>query len=231
VTDDPKTRAAQDWFGYGRWDAPYWFVGMEPGGDDHPELYTTWEASGGDRLIDAAEHEEQWNLRVPTHLQMRHFASKPVIQKGTWQPLIHIVLGFTGEDADAHAYQRDRLGRAGGDMALIELSSVAAKSLAVPGDRDRFMSERIDFIRRQLDKNPIEIAVFYGTTYRDKYEQIAGRFDGDGLQWHGRTLCTLINHPSRPTRTYAYWRAYGGMLRKVYETGPGLARREWSEKR
>jgi hypothetical protein len=32
----PKALAAQGWFGYGRWDAPYWFVGTEPGGtNDH----------------------------------------------------------------------------------------------------------------------------------------------------------------------------------------------------
>src|SRR5665213_4104151 len=127
MSDDAKERASREWFGYGRWDAPYWFVGMEPGGDDHPELYTSWEAAGGTSLIDAAVHEEQWNLRVPTQLQMHHFAPKPVIQKGTWQPLIHIALGFIGEDADGHAYQRDRLGRFAGDMALIELCSVAAK--------------------------------------------------------------------------------------------------------
>jgi hypothetical protein len=231
VTVDPKALAVENWFGYGRWDAPYWFVGMEPGGDDHPELYTAWQAAGGGSLIDAAEHEEQWNLRVPAHLQMHHFATKPVIQKGTWQPLIYIVLGFNGEDADSHTYQRDRLGRARGDMALIELCSVAAKNLAIPGDRDRFMPERIDFIKRQLKTNAVEIAVFYGTTYREKYEQIAGRFNRDGLRWRGRTLCALINHPSRPSRKYAYWRVYGEMLRKVYEAGSGLAATESSEKR
>jgi hypothetical protein len=213
----PKVLAAEHWFGYGRWSAPYWFVGMEPGGDDHPELYTAWEAAGGGSLIDAAAHEEQWNHRVPPHLQMHHFASKPTIQKGTWQPLIHIVLGFTGENADSHAYQRDRLGRADGDMALIELTSVAARNLAVPSDRDRFMPERIAYIGRQLAANPVKIAVFYGVTYREKYEQVAGGpFNADGLRWRGSALCALITHPSRPTHTYAYWREYGERLRSVY---------------
>jgi hypothetical protein len=232
VTDDLKTRAAREWFGYGRWSAPYWFVGMEPGGDDHPELYTAWEAAGAGRLIDAAEHEVEWNLRVPARLQMHHFASKPTIQKGTWQPLIHIVLGFSAEDGDAHAYQRDRLGRIDGDMALIELCSVAAKNLAVPSDRDRFMPERIAFIRRRLASNPVEIAVFYGTTYRDKYELVAGgQFDADGLRWRGATLCALITHPSRPTRTYAFWREYGEMLRGRYDAGSATRARNPAETR
>jgi hypothetical protein len=229
---DAKERAAREWFGYGRWSAPYWFVGMEPGGDDHRELYTAWEAAGGESLIDAAEHEDQWNLRVPANLQMHHFTSKPVIQKATWQPLIQVVLGYTGKHADSHAYQRDRLGRADGDMALIELCSVAAKNLAVPGDREQFMAERIAFIGQQLASNPVEIAVFYGTSYRDKYEQVAGgQFDANGLRWRGATLCALIAHPSRPTRSYAYWREYGEMLRRRHDAGNVSAATESIKKR
>jgi len=32
--EDDAREMARSWFGYGRWSAPYWFVGMEPGGDD-----------------------------------------------------------------------------------------------------------------------------------------------------------------------------------------------------
>ena len=91
--DEQKERALETWFGYGRWSAPYWFVGPEPGGDDHPELYSAWEACGGGPLIDAACHEREWNLRVPHDLQTSYFAQRPKIQRSTWQPLIHIVLG------------------------------------------------------------------------------------------------------------------------------------------
>lgn len=39
IEEDPKVLAARNWFGYGRWDAPYWFLGMEPGGtDDHAPM-------------------------------------------------------------------------------------------------------------------------------------------------------------------------------------------------
>jgi hypothetical protein len=54
---------------------------------------------------------------------MHHFAEKLEIQKSTWQPLMHILIGFTGSNESAHQYQRDKLGRVDGDMALIELSS------------------------------------------------------------------------------------------------------------
>jgi len=123
-----RSRAALEWFDYGRWDAPFWFVGMEPGGTDAPEIYTAWEACGAGSLIDLKCHESEWNARVPPNLQTHYFAEKPRIQKSTWQPLIHILLGFTGRTDDPHLYQRDRLGRAEGETALIELSAGASTS-------------------------------------------------------------------------------------------------------
>lgn len=53
---DAKTLAAESWYGYGPWDAPYWFIGMEPGGDDTHASYEAWEALGGHELIDCREH-------------------------------------------------------------------------------------------------------------------------------------------------------------------------------
>jgi hypothetical protein len=38
-----KALAAEQWFGYGRWAAPYWFVGMEPGGQDDARV--SWRCS------------------------------------------------------------------------------------------------------------------------------------------------------------------------------------------
>lgn len=220
IAESPRSRAAQNWFGYGHWGAPYWFIGMEPGGTDHAELYTSWEACGGGSLIGAKRHEEEWNRRVPIDLQMHHFAEKPEIQKGTWQPLIHILLGFLDSAQDAHLYQRDELGRADGDMALIELSSLASKSLSVPGERRRYESQRIEAIRAHLvDSEPKPIfALFYGTTYREQYSAIAGgSFEADGFRWNGSTLCALITHPARPARTYAYWAEYGRRMRQVVD--------------
>jgi hypothetical protein len=109
---------------------------------------------------------------------------------------------------------------------------MAAKNLAVRGDREQFMAQRIAFIGQQLASNPVEIDEFYGTSYRDKYEQIAGgRFDANGVRWRGATLCALIAHPSRPTRSYAYWREYGEMLRRRYDAGNVSAATESLKKR
>ena len=162
---DPKdalrAEAAVKWFGYGRWDAPFWFVGMEPGGDDHPEIYTSWAACGKSGLIDTKMHEDEWNRRVAPELRTRWFAERPAIQRGTWQPLIHVVLGYTGSDEDAHAYQRDKLGRADGETALIEASPTAYKSLSTPGDRG-VTESRLTTLREKLNESHPALAVFYG---------------------------------------------------------------------
>jgi hypothetical protein len=47
--DDTKALAARSWFGYGRGEAPYWFIGMEPGGSDDHASYEAWKQLGGMR--------------------------------------------------------------------------------------------------------------------------------------------------------------------------------------
>lgn len=52
-----KAAAAEKWYGYGTWDAPYWFVGKEPGGADDPEQCASWLRLGGGELIDCRQHD------------------------------------------------------------------------------------------------------------------------------------------------------------------------------
>jgi hypothetical protein len=54
---DPKMLAAAQWYGYGRWDAPYWLVGKEPGGTDDPEQYASWARLGEPELLDCRAHD------------------------------------------------------------------------------------------------------------------------------------------------------------------------------
>jgi len=54
--------AAQKWFGYGKWSAPFWFVGMEQGGmddNDHIGWEKAWQDLGGTELIDCREHHRK----------------------------------------------------------------------------------------------------------------------------------------------------------------------------
>jgi hypothetical protein len=67
---DAKALAAQKWLGYGRWAARHWFVGMEPGGDEDPRVYTTWRDLGAPELLDLREHSvacDDMRRLVETH--------------------------------------------------------------------------------------------------------------------------------------------------------------------
>lgn len=214
-----RERAAREWFGFGRWGAPYWFIGMEPGGDDCPEIYTSWYQLGATSLLDAKEHEQDYNKLVPTEQQTRFFAKRPKIQQWTWQPLIHITLGFTGSDEDSHIYQRDRFGSASdeGEMAVLELSAIAAKTF-VFADQAKYQAGRIISLRHLLVTHEPTIAVFYGLGYSEQYEKIAGgefkkvavaTFDEVGFCQSGKTLCVLIPHPVAVRKPYDEWHELG----------------------
>ena len=60
---DAKAAAAESWFGYGRWNAKCWFIGMEPGGDDGHTSDEAWRHLGGTELIDCRAHH-LWKREV-----------------------------------------------------------------------------------------------------------------------------------------------------------------------
>ena len=45
-------KMAEQWYGYGRWDAPFWFLGPQPGGDNPNGAAAAWEQLGREELLD-----------------------------------------------------------------------------------------------------------------------------------------------------------------------------------
>jgi hypothetical protein len=208
-----KALAAERWFGYGRWAAPYWFVGMEPGGEDDARVYETWNELGAPELLDLKAHSEKCE-------DMRWLVEHPPLQ-ATWKQLIRMALGYEeapSDTEDVRRYQRDRLGRSDADTLLIELSAVNAPSLSAHvAERESHRAERIATIRRRMEENRPKFVVFYGVGYRGEYEKVVGGpFDGDGYRWHGTTLCALVRHPAaRSSSPASWWSAKGGEMRRM----------------
>lgn len=63
VIADAKAAAAKSWFGYGRWDAKFWFICIEPSGDDGNASYEAWHHIGGAELDDCRAHH-LWKREV-----------------------------------------------------------------------------------------------------------------------------------------------------------------------
>jgi hypothetical protein len=228
---DARDLAARYWLGYGRWDAPYWFVGMEPGGEDDLAWYETWRVLDPEQrgLIDCRDHHQRAAASDPRAVTPWHQGSPKHIQD-TWGPLIRTLLTFEGRpatDLDVARYQRDEWGNLHGDSALIELSGLRASGLAKRIARKLYRRERIGDIRSHLDRKAQRgFALFYGLTYKKDYAEIAGSFGSDGYVWNGQTLCVLVVHPAyhyaSSDALAVYWVELAAWLRAAVEAGPVL---------
>jgi hypothetical protein len=195
---DPKMLAASYWYGYGRWAAPYWFVGMEPGGTDDHASYESWQRLGGAKLIDCRQHHLdtkffRWHVRQPP---------KDLPTQPTWRRLIQLLLAYQGKPADLEAvrsYQPKAWGAIDGETAVVELGALHAPSLRTKVDRKTYRDARIDVLGERLRNCGPTFAVFYGYDYQPDYERIVGgRFGPDNFAWSASTLCALAPGPTAP---------------------------------
>ena len=202
---------AKGWFGYGHWGAPYWFVGLEPGGSELDACLRAWEAAGRPELLDLKEghagHKLDW------------FSPSAGTQP-TWAKLIWLLLAYKNQQptADAtRAYQKDKLGRRDGETALLELSCLPAENNGVPIPRDLFRKERIATIRQRLVEHAPRFVVFYSPDprYRSAWNEIAGTLlERDAPVKVGSTTFVVTYHPNGEW-SKAYWVGIGRAVGKA----------------
>jgi hypothetical protein len=196
---DDELEMAERFFGFGRWDAPYWFIGPEPGGDNNPLRAKVWsekfkkaelcdcnkfhkalaEAIRGEGGDSGKVEEVEKFFREPP--------KKPALQK-TWRKLMLLLEAYRPELidlSDPHTYQRDSWGSVGvnqGKTCVIELSGLSARNSAESSKRNKEINEeclrrRICVIRDRLQnlmqsslKRP-ELVVVYGEAWQRDWEQ------------------------------------------------------------
>jgi hypothetical protein len=212
---DFELEMARRSYGYGRWDAPYWFIGPEQGkGQGEPSgnspRVRAWQRLGGTELCDCLD----FHAEMP---DMSWHCRKPNLQR-TWRPLILLLKTFLDQPSDLEslrAYQRDRWGRVkDGETCVIELSGLAVRSSKIPAERDRFREERITIIRqRMLSYKPVLI-VMYGLNERPHWEKIAGMpLVCDGVARVGTTRIAFAPHPQDRGRRNSDWTVLAAKLR------------------
>jgi hypothetical protein len=203
-------------YGYGHWDAPYWFIGPEEGkgrgeiAENAPRV-KAWFKLGGNELSDCRDfhrliRESAWHK------------DKPNLQP-TWRPLILLLKTFLGEDTDQddlRAFQRDRWGRtSGGQTCVIELSGVAARNLKTPAGRKQFLNERIEVIRERMLAHKPEFVVMYGVGAEKHWRTIAAgcTLVRDDVVRLGSTMVAYAPHPGDHGREDTAWEELGRKLR------------------
>ena len=209
---------ARRFYGYGRWDAPHWFIGLEEGkghnelADNSPRV-NAWDQLGRTELCDCLEFHRLIG-------EKKYHKERPILQN-TWRPLILLLKTFLDDRSDKdsflRAFQRDRWGRvSGGGTCVIEMSGSAAKSLNVPKDRERFQPERIEGIHNRMLKYKPRLVVIYGggKKKRECWEKIfESRFGPDGIL---KLESTIVAHTAQPAAHILKdtdWEALGQRLR------------------
>jgi len=221
--DNEISEMARRCYGYGRWEAPYWFIGPEQGqpreeNDDLRIRYDAWRHCGGGELSDCRVFHDALNLRMGRTLHLWH-QKEPKLQT-TWRRLMLVLMGFLARPTDEDslkAYQRDRLGSLSGETCVIELSGLPAHSFMTPRDRDPFLRERITVISERMCACKPAWVVIYGVGTKKAWER-GGGCSPDDLRQSQSTILEFTPHPSRPSRPAAYWVARGKRLRQVATT-------------
>lgn len=184
------SKMALECYGYGRWDAPYWFIGPEQGMSQDEEVekrVEAWFDLGGNDLSDCLVFHEKIN-EVRWH---GLDGKQPRLQK-TWKQLMLFLKAFLGtpmhleklEDKKSLcSYQRDHWGRLTGETCLIELCGLPAHTYK-SGERQRqrlfegkqydaIRQKRIAVIREKMLAHRPKLVVMYGRKEKESWENIA----------------------------------------------------------
>ena len=228
-----KEEMARKFYGYGRWDAPYWFIGPEQGkgpgelSDNTPRL-DAWVKLQKPELCDCRGYheligEECWHRDPP---------GKPRLQR-TWRSLLLLLRSSlnhpVGRD-DLRSYQRDFWGREErGETCVIELSAQAAKDLYTRVDRLQFREERVEYIRARIRDNKPKLVVMYGKSDKRYWRDIAdAQLEFDRPHVAGATIFVMTPHPNTRGRADSDWLTLGGQLRTLetlsIEPTPSISR-------
>lgn len=221
--------------GYGNVAAPYWFIGMEEGGDSSEESLEqrlrVWRDRGSSATEDLYEYHSDTGLA-------EFLGPFPKLQT-TWKQLIRILLTAEDRDADTdniRSYQGEELGRRDGESALLELYPLPAAGLAhwpygeltsLPYLRDRktylrtLEAKRIRLLQRMIDEHQPSVVIMYGTTYREQWERLHGSWLRAETEpelfrgTRGKSQLLLIKHPAAKGVTNAYFEEVGEYVRRL----------------
>jgi hypothetical protein len=226
--NDAIRSMARQRFGYGVWEAPYWFIGPEEG------MAPNEKDLGG--RVEAWCHFNKQDLddcrKFHLYIKEQRWHGEDAILSPTWGKLLLALMAFLGRATDRDSrvdYQRDQWGCQPGETCVIELSGLAAHDLKVERDRESFRSERIQKIKGKISSCRPRFVVMYG---KDKnslraWDQIlngGSRVAQDGftfaeLHRKGSTVYGLAPAPTSFGQKNDNWISLGARLRAASESG------------
>jgi hypothetical protein len=226
-------------YGHGDYAAPYWFVGMEFG--------------GGDTAAEVASRIQGWHDRGRRELEdlggpngiarnSRWFQPNYPLQ-ATWKHLIRVLLSAEGKpttNGDIREYQKEQLGRAGGQDCILELLPLPSPGLNLwrhyPDTGIEYLKtrelytahvapQRAALLRKRIAKYRPPAVIFYGSGYTHWWREVAGvdfrpsSVDRVSFARSGGTLYVIIQHPAARGLRGTYFEAVGQLIAAELRSG------------
>lgn len=219
-------------YGYGDFESPLWFIGMEEAGgnsaDDVTRRIRTWEARGRLPLEDVAKY----------HDAIMTDGFKSIRKQSTWSALSRIQLSYKSEkvtETTVRRHWREVLGRWGSSTCMIELNPLPSPGITAwnyPKFTEipflasritynaRYRESRISAIRDMITRHSPRAVVFYGKKYESYWSDIAGaKFDKDEIHSYatkGDVKFVSMHHPNARIKgkTNKYLEEIGALLRE-----------------
>ncbi len=248
---DPELLAhyIDNFYGFGSYQSRYWFIGVEEGSDksleENAARLEAWNRRGREELEELIEYHLQISVS-------RYFSASPPMQP-TWNKLVRVLLAIQGHEAthlEVKAYQRDHLGRKGGDTCLLELLPLPSLSVSqlMHGEqrtrhhlntrddyREHYAPQRAEHLASRVAYHKPAAVIFYSMDawYRRWWEMIAGveffrvplRSETLFIADNGHTFFAIIKHPTVRGLTNDYFHEAGAIIRSMLRRTTGSANR------
>jgi len=222
----------QGFYGYGTFQAPIWFVGMEEGGggsfEEIRRRLAAWDTLGRHALEDVVEYHKMFGVE--------RFWNEPVVLQPTWASIIRVLLGSRGlspTTEEVKTFQRETLGRANSGTCLIELLPLPSPNTAtwlyaslssLPKLQSRktyltyYSPLRIQQIQALIAEYRPPIVVFYGLGYLPLWQAVADNAlrpsepAGFYMGHHGSSTFVAIKHPASRGVANSYFDSVGQLI-------------------
>jgi hypothetical protein len=200
---EAENEMAEKFWGFGRWDAPFWFIGPEPGGSPDRVRLDKWQdVFHKAELCDCREfhraiNEERWHFKRP----------QPELQK-TWRRLILFMQEIRGRSTKRESlreYQVEKFGCRDGDSCVIELSGLNAEGFASAriGRGDRLLERRAKALNERLNNTALtqpEVVLMYSYSREPYWRTVVGGrvLERFGAAGYGKTVFAYAPSPTSP---------------------------------
>lgn len=185
ITAEIVHRRIANFWGYGSFGAPVWFVGMEEGLGPETELEARFQAADGQATIDMRRDM----AAVPQHMRWFQPPAPPIQQNWKYPIALYLYLKNDRPPSpeEVRAYQLDILGdidRKG--SCVIELMPLPARSMRDSdwlysrylGTRkkyeDKYKPERVLQLRDLVSAHRPRLVIFHSLKYRDDWGHVIG---------------------------------------------------------